>query len=214
MPEFGLLTHSYEQGVHDGKLGATKNWTYAHDTNREPSLRQCYHDGYAAGSAMRVQEENRKALEASGNVPEIPYMAICEPSLESQHSTKEQHMLEQKIEELKASIDTLNETLRAGMAQAAGAAPAATDKPAGRGKGKAAAAAAAEPAEPAAPSITYEELRAKLIEVSQAKGDKTIVALFGEFGAKTGKEIKQDDYPAVLKRVEEIMAEGNGGDLL
>lgn len=211
VPEFGLLTQRYEQGVLDGQQGVGKRWEYAHSTEQEASLRQCYHDGYAAGSARRVMAENRARLEASGNVPKIPYMAICEPSFQSQLSTKEHHMLEQKIDELKASIDTLNETLRAGMAQAAGAADKPAEKPAGRGKAKP----KEEPKEePAAPTITYEELRAKLIEVSQTKGDKVLVALIGEFGAKSGKEIRQNDYPDVLKRAEEILAEGDGSDLL
>lgn len=191
------LTHSYKQGLHDGRLGAPKLFDYAHSTARHPAERQAYLDGYAEGQKILGEPG---ALEPGNNL--------------NRSST----MLEQKIDELKASIDTLNETLRAGMAQAAaggGEAAAPAEKPATRKAAatKAAPKAETKAAEPATPACTYAELRTEMLKVSAKKGDPALVALLGEFGAKTGKDIKEADYAAVLDRVAEILAEGeSGGD--
>lgn len=189
------LEHSYKQGLHDGRLGGPMQWGYAHSTNTHPADRQAYRDGYAEGQKILKGESGAR---------------------EPDDQTRSSEMLEQKIDELKASIDTLNETLRAGMAQAAAAAggdaPSKPAKPA-----KAATKAKEEPAvkaeEPAAPVCTYAELRTEMLKVSAKKGDPALVALLGEFGAKTGKDIKEADYAKVLDRVAEILAEGeSGGD--
>lgn len=134
--------------------------------------------------------------------------------------------IEEKLDALKESIDTLNSTLREGMAQAAAArgeaqpgkdtptAAEASDKPAKPSRARPAAEKNSD-AKPAAEkpvaACTYEELRSKLIVFGKEKGDPALISLLAEFGAKNGRELKEADYGRVLDRVEALSNEDNDG---
>lgn len=56
--------------------------------------------------------------------------------------------------------------------------------------------------------LTYEDVKPRIIALHKAKGRDVAAAVLAEFGAKTGQELKPDDYPAVLARIQALTDEG------
>lgn len=63
-------------------------------------------------------------------------------------------------------------------------------------------AAAPEPTE----AVSYDVVKARILALISAKGQPAAQELLGEFGAVKGTQLKTEQYPAVLARIEELLA--------
>jgi hypothetical protein len=53
-------------------------------------------------------------------------------------------------------------------------------------------------APPSAKAVTYEDVREAILKLAESKGHSVAVHMLGRFGAKSGKEIKEADFAAVI----------------
>lgn len=105
--------------------------------------------------------------------------------------------LEDSIKELNGNIVELIATLKAGDpgAAAPAVAPAAPaePKPAGRGR----------PAKPKAP--TYEDAKAKALEVNQQKGRDTLVATLQRMGVAKVQDLGEENFAPFIELCDQVL---------
>jgi hypothetical protein len=61
-------------------------------------------------------------------------------------------------------------------------------------------------AEPEAPAVDYTQVKAAVMAVSKAKGREAAVELLGEFDAKVGGDLTEDQWGPFLARAAEVLA--------
>ena len=77
--------------------------------------------------------------------------------------------------------------------------------PAGAAAQDPAAGAVSSPA-PAAASVTYDEVKAAILKLSQAKGREQVVAALTEFGVAKGPELKPEQFAGFIAKANELVA--------
>ena len=60
-------------------------------------------------------------------------------------------------------------------------------------------------AEPEAPAVDYNQVKTAVMAVSKAKGREAAVALLGEFDAKVGGDLAEDQWGPFLARAAEVL---------
>jgi hypothetical protein len=63
-----------------------------------------------------------------------------------------------------------------------------------------------QPAEPEAPAVDYTQVKAAVMAVNKAKGRDAAVALLGEFNAKVGGDLTEEQWGPFVARAEEVLA--------
>jgi hypothetical protein len=61
-------------------------------------------------------------------------------------------------------------------------------------------------AEPEAPAVDYTQVKAAVMAVNKAKGRDAAVALLGEFNAKVGGDLTEEQWGPFVARAEEVLA--------
>ena len=67
-------------------------------------------------------------------------------------------------------------------------------------------AAESAPTAPAAASVTYDEVKAAILKLSQAKGREQVVAALTEFGVAKGPELKPEQFAGFIAKANELVA--------
>jgi hypothetical protein len=67
-------------------------------------------------------------------------------------------------------------------------------------------AAGAAPTAPAAASVSYDEVKAAILKLSQAKGREQVVAALTEFGVAKGPELKPEQFAGFIAKANELVA--------
>lgn len=66
----------------------------------------------------------------------------------------------------------------------------------------------AQPAKPVTPEIPYKTIQEATMNFHKTFGRQKTLEVLGEFGVNIATDLKADQYPAYLKRIEELSAEG------
>ncbi len=62
-----------------------------------------------------------------------------------------------------------------------------------------------QPAEPEAPAVDYNQVKTAVMAVSKAKGREAAVELLGEFDAKVGGDLTEEQWGPFLARAAEVL---------